>query len=208
MHERSPYGLWLDVHRVRRPSGPAGVATIPRVSIGTPCTRPMPSRASTTTSAPAKPAAGSPTRAVERPATLSGQALEHARRARLERALHGARGGQGLVVHHDRRRRVRGRVGILGHHRGHHLAHVAHERVGEDRLRGRPEAGRGRDRGRDGPRALRQIARGVDRDHARPWRARRRCRSSARARGRAGSARRPRAACRGSADPRRSGRGR
>ncbi len=97
------------------------------------------------------------------PATLSGQAVEHARRAGLERALHGARGGQGLVVHPHRRRRVRRRVGVLGDHRGHHLAHVAHERIGEDRLRGRPEAGGRRDRRRDGPRALRQIARGVDR---------------------------------------------
>jgi hypothetical protein len=93
--------------------------------------------------------------------------VEHARRARLERALHGAGGGQGLVVHLHRRGRVRRRIGIVGDHRGHHLAHVAHERIGEDRLRRRPEARGRRDRRRDGPRALRQVTRGVDSDDPR-----------------------------------------
>ncbi len=73
MVPRSPYGLWLDVHSVSRPSGPSGVTTIPRVSIGTPWMRASPRVASTTTSARAKAASGSSTFAVERPATLSGQ---------------------------------------------------------------------------------------------------------------------------------------
>ncbi len=96
-----------------------------------------------------------------RPRCRARRRTRAARRSRARAPWCPRRAGARSPPH--RRRRVRRRVGILGDHRGHHLAHVAHQRIGEDRLRGRPEAGGRRDRRRDGPRALRQIARGVDR---------------------------------------------
>jgi hypothetical protein len=72
MAPRSPYGVWLGIQMVSRPSGPSGITTSPRGSSGAPTTRARSSSASTTTSASASAGPGSPTCAVDGPAILSG----------------------------------------------------------------------------------------------------------------------------------------
>jgi hypothetical protein len=72
MAARTANGTWVDVHTVRSPLIGSAAASTPRVSSGMPATRGYARRALTTTSASAKPRAGSPVAPPLTLATLSG----------------------------------------------------------------------------------------------------------------------------------------